>query len=112
MATQVSRDVAANVKRQLRSSKAKEQLKKVGTAALTVVKSPAFGVPAALLAGAALGNAAVNRLAEDRVRKAEASMKKQYPNGFPPEIRGPLLEQHRKQAKKDLEIRPSQSGLR
>jgi len=112
VATQVSRDVAANVKKQLRTSKAKETLKKVGSAALTVVKSPAFGVPAALVAGAVLGKTAVDRLAEDRVRKAEASMKKQYPNGFPPEIRGPLLAQHKKQAKKDLEIRPSLSGLR
>jgi len=111
-AAQVGKDVAANIKRQVKTKAGKENLKKLGTAAISFVKSPAFGVTGALAAGVTLGMTAVNRLAEDRVRKAEKAMAKQYPNGFPPEIREPLLAQHRKQAKKDLEVRPSQSGLR
>lgn len=111
-AAQVSRDVAANVKRQLRSSKVKENLKKAGAGAVQLLKSPAFVVPAALATGAALGSASVRRLAEDRVRKVEKSLIKQYPNGLPPDVRKVLLAQHLEQARKDLTIRPSQSGLR
>jgi len=111
-AAQVSRDVAASVKKQLRTTKTREQLKKGAAAVLSFVKKPAVGVVGALGAGVALGEAAVRKLAEDRVRKVELALAKQYPNGLPSEMRAQLLAQHYKQAKKDLEIRPSQSGLR
>lgn len=111
VATQVGKDVGASVQRSLKRKDTQEQLKKLAPAAGALLKAsvPVLGSAGALGAGFYLGDKAIKKMAEDRVRSAEKALVKQYPQGFPLDMRNTLLKQHYDAIRKEGVIAPSKS---
>lgn len=105
-AAEVVRGTTTSLRRTVKSKRGREELKKLGALALAGAKRalPAAGgavaVGGALAAGAALYSASVRKLANDRIRNIEKKL-----GPLAPEVRARLLEQHLKQARKDLTLR-------
>lgn len=91
--------------------KFQDALKQLAPVAAAAAKAsvPLVGAAGALAAGAFLGDKAIKRMAEDRVRSAEKALVKQYPQGFPLEMRNTLLKQHYDAIRKEGVIAPSKS---